>query len=61
MQAVGRGADGIFFFQRRQSRAGAERFHSAMLPHAGTRTRAWREGCQSTDRQKRSFSAQWMK
>jgi beta-galactosidase len=43
MQAVGRGADGIFFFQWRQSRRGSERFHSAMLPIAGTSTRVWRE------------------
>lgn len=42
-QAVGRGADGILFFQWRQSRAGSEKFHSAMLPHAGTDTRTWRE------------------
>ena len=32
-QAVARGADGIMFFQWRQSRAGAEKFHSAMVPH----------------------------
>ena len=37
MQAVGRGADGIMFFQWRQSRRGSEKFHSAMLPQAGTR------------------------
>ncbi|MFV0632627.1 beta-galactosidase [Demequina sp.] len=43
IQCVGRGADGILFFQWRQSRAGAEKFHSAMLPHAGTDTRTWRE------------------
>ncbi|RNE56782.1 beta-galactosidase [Cryobacterium tepidiphilum] len=43
MQAVGRGADGILFFQWRQSRKGAEKFHSAMYPQAGTRTRTWRE------------------
>jgi len=42
-QAVARGADGILFFQWRQSRAGSEKFHSAMLPHAGTETRTWRE------------------
>jgi len=42
-QAVARGADGIMFFQWRQSRSGSEKFHSAMLPHAGTRTRTWRE------------------
>ncbi|MET4583280.1 beta-galactosidase [Conyzicola nivalis] len=43
MQAIARGADGIMFFQWRQSRAGSEKFHSAMLPQAGTRTRTWRE------------------
>lgn len=32
-QAVARGADGVMFFQWRQSRAGAEKFHSAMVPH----------------------------
>ncbi|WP_137845500.1 beta-galactosidase [Microbacterium sp. 2FI] len=41
-QSVGRGADGIMFFQWRQSRAGSEKFHSAMLPHAGTDTATWR-------------------
>ncbi|MCU1407472.1 MAG: hypothetical protein JWQ43_3775 [Glaciihabitans sp.] len=43
MQSIARGADGILFFQWRQSRAGSEKFHSAMYPHAGTRTRTWRE------------------
>ncbi|MBT0770114.1 beta-galactosidase [Kineosporia sp. J2-2] len=42
-QSIGRGADGIFYFQWRQSRAGSEKFHSAMLPHAGTRSRTWQE------------------
>ena len=42
-QAIARGADGIMFFQWRQSRAGAEKHHSAMLPHGGTDTRIWRE------------------
>ncbi|WP_222106163.1 beta-galactosidase [Catellatospora sichuanensis] len=42
-QCIGRGADGIMFFQWRQSRAGSEKFHSAMLPHAGTGTRTWRD------------------
>src|SRR5260370_8810710 len=32
-QALARGADGVMFFQWRQSRAGAEKFHSAMVPH----------------------------
>jgi beta-galactosidase len=40
LQAVARGADGVCFFQWRASTAGAERFHSAMLPHAGPDTRA---------------------
>ncbi|MCR2784282.1 MULTISPECIES: beta-galactosidase [unclassified Microbacterium] len=40
---LGRGADGILFFQWRASRSGAEKFHSAMLPHAGTASRVWRE------------------
>lgn len=38
-----RGADAIMFFQWRASRSGAEKFHSAMLPHAGTSSRVWRE------------------
>jgi beta-galactosidase len=42
-QAHARGADGIQFFQWRQSPGGAEKFHSGMVPHAGTATRAWRE------------------
>ncbi|TYB63988.1 beta-galactosidase [Nonomuraea sp. PA05] len=40
---LARGADGIMFFQWRQSRSGAEKWHSAMLPHAGTDTKIWRE------------------
>ena len=32
LQAVARGADGIMQFQWRQSKAGAEKFHSAMVP-----------------------------
>ncbi len=36
LRAVARGADGVLSFQWRASRAGSERFHSAMLPHAGT-------------------------
>jgi beta-galactosidase len=39
------GADAILFFQWRASRSGAEKFHSAMLPHAGTHSRTWREVC----------------
>lgn len=40
---LARGADGILFFQVRASTRGAEKFHSAMLPHAGTDSRTWRE------------------
>ncbi|WP_458247802.1 beta-galactosidase [Streptomyces sp. MAI_2237] len=40
---VARGSDGAMFFQWRQSRRGAEKFHSAMVPHGGTDTRVWRE------------------
>ena len=42
-QAVARGAEGVLFFQWRASRAGSEKFHSGMLPHAGTESRTWRE------------------
>ena len=38
LQAVAHGADGVCYFQWRASRSGAERFHSAMLPHAGAAT-----------------------
>src|SRR5690606_9410836 len=40
---VARGSDAVLFFQWRASRVGAEKFHSAMLPHGGTGTRVWRE------------------
>src|SRR5687768_11666591 len=40
---VARGADAVMFFQWRQSYAGAEKFHSAMVPHGGRETRVWRE------------------
>jgi beta-galactosidase len=43
LQHVARGADGVCFFQWRASRAGAEKFHSALVPHAGTDTKIWRE------------------
>jgi beta-galactosidase len=33
---VARGSDAVLYFQWRASRYGAEKFHSAMLPHAGT-------------------------
>ncbi|GAA3085262.1 beta-galactosidase [Streptomyces roseofulvus] len=40
---VARGSEGAMFFQWRQSRRGAEKFHSSMVPHGGTDTRIWRE------------------
>jgi beta-galactosidase len=43
-QAIARGADGVMFFQWRQSRAGAEKHHSAMVPHGPAETSpTWRE------------------
>lgn len=43
MAHVARGADAVLFFQWRASRAGAEKFHSGLVPHAGTESRQWRE------------------
>lgn len=43
LQHVARGADAILFFQWRASRAGAEKFHAGLVPHAGTDSRVWRE------------------
>lgn len=40
---VARGADGAMFFQWRQARAGAEKFHSGMVPHAGPDSKIFRE------------------
>jgi beta-galactosidase len=40
---VARGADGIAYFQWRAAKAGAEQWHSAMLPHASTDSRIWRD------------------
>lgn len=42
-QAIARGANGVMFFQWRASQAGAEKFHSGMLPHAGVASRTFRE------------------
>lgn len=42
LQALARGADGVCFFQWRQARTGPERFHSALLPHAGADTEVFR-------------------
>ena len=43
IQHIARGADGVCFFQWRAAPAGAEMFHSGLVPHAGTESRVWRE------------------
>lgn len=40
---VAHGADAVCYFQWRQSRAGSERYHSAMVPHAGAGSRVFRD------------------
>ncbi|WP_438854287.1 beta-galactosidase [Agromyces sp. M3QZ16-3] len=40
---VARGADAVCFFQWRASLQGSEKFHSALVPHAGTDSDLWRE------------------
>ncbi|MDN0198857.1 beta-galactosidase [Streptomyces sp. S.PNR 29] len=44
---IARGSEGALFFQWRQSRAGAETWHSAMVPHAGPDSRIFREVMQT--------------
>lgn len=43
LSAVARGSGGAMFFQWRAPRGGAEVFHSALVPHAGTDSRVFRE------------------
>jgi beta-galactosidase len=43
LRHVARGADGVGFFQWRASRAGGEKFHSALVPHAGPESARFRE------------------
>lgn len=43
---VARGADGVLFFQWRQSSAGSEQYHSAVVPHAGPDTKVFREAAE---------------
>ncbi|MBM2616024.1 beta-galactosidase [Actinoplanes sp. LDG1-06] len=40
---VAHGADAVCFFQWRQSKAGAEKYHSAMVPHAGTSSQLFQD------------------
>jgi beta-galactosidase len=42
-QALARGARGVLFFQWRASRAGAEKFHSALVSHSGKASPVWAE------------------
>jgi beta-galactosidase len=42
---IARGSRGAMFFQWRAPRGGAEAWHSAMVPHAGPRTRVFEEVC----------------
>jgi beta-galactosidase len=43
LQSVAHGADAICYFQWRQSRQGAEKFHSGMVGHAGEHGRVFQE------------------
>jgi beta-galactosidase len=43
IQHVARGADAVMFFQWRAAVSGPEKFHAAMVPHAGTASKIWRE------------------
>jgi beta-galactosidase len=43
---VAHGADAVCFFQWRQSAAGAEKYHSAMVPHAGEDSAEFRSVCE---------------
>ena len=46
-QAIARGANGVMFFQWRASKAGAEKFHGALVPHVDVEnSRVWREVAQ---------------
>lgn len=40
---VAHGADAVCYFQWRQSKAGAEKYHSSMVPHAGADSRLFRD------------------
>jgi beta-galactosidase len=42
-QGMAHGSDGFLFFQWRQSRQNAEKFHSAIVPHTGEESRIYKE------------------
>jgi beta-galactosidase len=43
---VAHGADAVCYFQWRQSQSGAEKYHSSMVPHAGPKSRLFKDVCQ---------------
>lgn len=43
---VAHGADAVSFFQWRQSAAGAEKYHSAMVPHTGAESRIFQDAAE---------------
>ncbi len=54
LQGVAHGADGVMFFQWRQSKAGAEMFHSAVVSHDGSEhNRIFQQAAQLGDELKR--------
>lgn len=61
LQGISRGADGIMYFQFRQSQGGAEKFHSAIVSHEGTeRTRIFKQVAQiGAELTKLSFLEGW--
>jgi beta-galactosidase len=46
LQSVAHGADGVCYFQWRQSSGGAEKFHSAVVSHSGSDNRIFRQAAQ---------------
>lgn len=57
-QAMAHGADTVMFFQMRRSRAGCEKFHGAVIDHAGHgNTRVYRE-CQALGRELKALGGQ---
>src|SRR5699024_12784275 len=46
LSRLARGAAGVMFFQSRAPKTGAEKFHSAMVRHAGPDSRVFREVCE---------------
>lgn len=55
---VAHGADAVCYFQWRQSKAGAEKYHSSMVPHAGPDSEVFRDVCKLGEDLKRLSSLQ---